>query len=70
MSGTYGFKQEKYDVSMALGHDLFESIHAAQPQMVTTECATCQLQIEHGTSAKTIHPAEVMLQAYGEHRCN
>jgi glycerol-3-phosphate dehydrogenase subunit C len=70
MSGTYGFKQEKYDVSMAIGHDLFESIHAAQPQMVTTECATCQLQIEHGTSAKTIHPAEVMLQAYGEHRCN
>jgi glycerol-3-phosphate dehydrogenase subunit C len=68
MSGTYGFKQEKYDVSMAVGHDLFESINTAQPQMVTTECATCQFQIEHGTAFKTIHPAEVMLQAYSEHR--
>jgi glycerol-3-phosphate dehydrogenase subunit C len=70
MSGTYGFKQEKYNVSMAIGHDLFESINAAQPQMVTTECATCQFQIEHGTAVKTIHPAEVMLQAYGAHRSN
>jgi glycerol-3-phosphate dehydrogenase subunit C len=68
MSGTYGFKQEKYDVSMAIGHDLFESIQAAHPDMVTTECATCQLQIEHGTAVKTIHPAEVLLQAYSE-RC-
>jgi glycerol-3-phosphate dehydrogenase subunit C len=64
MSGTYGFKQEKYEVSMAIGQELFDGIRAAQPQMVATECATCQMQIEHGTTLKAIHPVEVLLQAY------
>jgi glycerol-3-phosphate dehydrogenase subunit C len=64
MSGTYGFKEEKYKVSMAIGQELFDSINAAQPQMVATECATCQFQIEHGTAFKTIHPVEILLRAY------
>jgi glycerol-3-phosphate dehydrogenase subunit C len=68
MSGTYGFKQEKYAVSMEIGKQLFASIGAAQPQMVATECATCQMQIEHGTSFKAIHPAEIMLRAYEGNR--
>jgi glycerol-3-phosphate dehydrogenase subunit C len=64
MSGTYGFKQEKYGVSMAIGQELFDRIDAAQPEMVATECATCQMQIEHGTAFKAVHPAEILLQAY------
>ena len=64
MSGTYGFKQEKYKISVAIGQELFDSINASQPQMVATECATCQMQIEHGTDFKAIHPVEIMLQAY------
>jgi glycerol-3-phosphate dehydrogenase subunit C len=64
MSGTYGFKQEKYGVSMAIGQELFDRINAAQPQLIVTECATCQMQIEHGTTFKAIHPAEILLQAY------
>ena len=66
ISGTFGFKQEKYKASMAVGQQLFSGIRAAEPQFVTTECATCQMQIEHGTSMKTIHPAELLLRAYGE----
>lgn len=64
MSGTYGFKQEKYEVSMAIGQQLFDRIGDSQPEMVATECATCQMQIEHGTTFKAIHPAEILLQAY------
>jgi glycerol-3-phosphate dehydrogenase subunit C len=63
MSGTYGFKQEKYEVSMTIGQELFDSIRALQPHRVATECATCQMQIEHGTNVRAIHPIEVMLQA-------
>jgi glycerol-3-phosphate dehydrogenase subunit C len=68
ISGTFGFKQEKYKSSMAVGQPLFDGIRAAQPEFVTTECATCQMQIEHGTALKTIHPAEVLLRAYGPPR--
>lgn len=64
ISGTYGFKREKYPVSMAVGESLFKRIRALHSQMVATECATCQMQIEHGTTVRTIHPAEIMLQAY------
>ena len=64
MSGTYGFKKEKSEVSMAIGQQLFDRITAIHPQMIATECATCQMQIEHGTKFKAIHPVEIMLQAY------
>jgi glycerol-3-phosphate dehydrogenase subunit C len=64
ISGTFGFKQEKYNASMAVGQQLFDGIRGAQAQLVTTECATCQMQIEHGTGMKAIHPAEILLQAY------
>ncbi len=64
MSGTFGFKEEKYDVSMAIGQDLFASVRASDPQFVVTECATCQMQIEHGTAVTAMHPVEILLQAY------
>lgn len=64
MSGTYGFKQEKYQVSMTIGAELFERIGRFQPEMVATECATCQMQIEHGTESRAVHPAEILLEAY------
>jgi glycerol-3-phosphate dehydrogenase subunit C len=64
MSGTYGFKQEKYPISMAIGQELFAGIRAAQAQVVTTECATCQMQIAHGSGAETLHPAEILCRAY------
>jgi glycerol-3-phosphate dehydrogenase subunit C len=67
MSGTYGFKEEKYGISMAIGSTLFKRIAETAPQMVTTECATCRMQIEHGTTLTTIHPVEVMLKAYDRH---
>jgi glycerol-3-phosphate dehydrogenase subunit C len=64
MSGTYGFKEEKYQVSMGVGQGLFESLKALRPQQVATECATCQMQIEHGTGMHTVHPIEILLEAY------
>jgi len=64
MSGTYGFKEEKYPVSMEVGSELFAGIRASAPQAVVTECATCQMQIEHGTGIKAVHPVEILLDAY------
>ncbi len=64
MSGTYGFKQEKYQLSIEIGQVLFGRIAASKLELVATECATCQMQIEHGTKCKAIHPAEILLQAY------
>jgi glycerol-3-phosphate dehydrogenase subunit C len=64
MAGTYGFKKEKYQISMDIGRELFEGIREFQPDMVVTECGSCQMQIEHGTRLPTAHPAEVLAAAY------
>jgi len=62
MSGTYGFRQEKYDISMKIGENLFKAINENIPNQVVTECATCRMQIEHGTKFKALHPVEVFAQ--------
>ncbi len=64
MAGTYGFKKEKYDISMDIGRDLFRGILAYKPDLAVTECGSCQMQIEHGTHVRVLHPAEILFQAY------
>jgi len=64
MAGTYGFKNEKYQISLDIGRELFERIKEYQPDAVVTECGSCQMQIEHGTGLKALHPAEVFYAAY------
>jgi glycerol-3-phosphate dehydrogenase subunit C len=65
MSGTYGFKQEKYQISMDIGKELFDGIKAYRPDFAVSECGTCRMQIEHGTAVKTFHPAEILHRACG-----
>lgn len=64
MAGTYGFKKEKYSISMDIGRDLFRGVLAYKPDLAVTECGSCQMQIEHGTHVRTVHPAEILYEAY------
>src|SRR5206468_12370611 len=48
MAGTYGFKNEKYQISMDIGRDLFRGVLAYKPELAVTECGSCKMQIEHG----------------------
>ena len=64
MAGTFGFKEEKYPVSMAVGQRLFDAIREENPESVVTECPTCRMQIAHATSYRAIHPAEILLTSW------
>ena len=66
ISGSYGFKKDKHDISMKIGSKLFNKIKDAKVEYVLSECGTCRLQIEHGSGAKTMHPLTVLRQAYGK----
>ncbi|WP_094603763.1 Anaerobic glycerol-3-phosphate dehydrogenase subunit C [Sporomusa silvacetica DSM 10669] len=66
ISGNYGFKAEKYDIAMAVGNNLFETIKASGIGSVLSECGTCRLQIAHGTGVKTEHPIAVVRSAYNQ----
>lgn len=65
MAGTFGFKEEKYQVSMDIGEELFEAIRAYRPDLAVSECGTCRMQIEHGTVFQALHPAEILHRALG-----
>jgi glycerol-3-phosphate dehydrogenase subunit C len=66
ISGTYGWKAEKYDTSMAIGEGMFEHMEAVEGETGLTECPTCAMQMEHGTGYEIRHPLEVLEAALVE----
>jgi glycerol-3-phosphate dehydrogenase subunit C len=66
ISGTYGWKEEKYDYSMEIGEEMFEHMDEADGETGMTECPTCAMQMEHGTGYEVRHPLEVLAEALVE----
>ena len=64
ISGSYGFKDDKYEISMLIGEELFRTIKAGQVDGVVSDCGTCRMQIAHGTGARTLHPLALLAKAY------
>ncbi len=65
LSGTYGFKKNKYGIAMTVGRELFEAIKASGADHVVSECGMCRTQITHGTALNTSHPIKIIHAAYG-----
>jgi MinD-like ATPase involved in chromosome partitioning or flagellar assembly len=63
ISGTYGWKEEKYENSMQIGEDMFEHMHDAAGDVGMTECPTCAMQMEHGTGYEITHPLQLLEEA-------
>ena len=66
ISGTYGWKAEKYEKSMAIGEEMFEHMEHAGGETGMTECPTCAMQMEHGTGYEIRHPLELLEAALVE----
>ncbi len=64
IAGTYGLKREKYKIAMDVGADLFGQVEASGAGTVACDSETCRWQIEHGTKRRSIHPIELLHQAY------
>ncbi|MFB6113365.1 MAG: anaerobic glycerol-3-phosphate dehydrogenase subunit C [Halodesulfurarchaeum sp.] len=60
ISGTYGWKAEKYETSMDIGEEMFDHMHEAEGDVGLTECPTCAMQMEHGTGYDVRHPLQVL----------
>lgn len=60
ISGTYGWKRERYETSMAIGAEMFAEMEAAPGETGLTECPTCAMQMHHGTGYDIRHPPEVI----------
>ena len=60
ISGTYGWKAEKYDYSVEIGAEMFEYMEDGEWKVGMTECPTCATQMAHGTGYEIRHPLEAL----------
>ncbi len=65
MAGTYGIKRKNYLRSLRMGVQLIQAMRAPAIVAGSTECSSCKIQMEQGTSKPTIHPVKILAYAYG-----
>lgn len=65
IAGTYGYKHEKYDISMEVGKPLFDKISSVNGPLVICDSETCRWQITHATGLPAFHPVEILAYAMG-----
>lgn len=64
LSGSYGFKADKYEISKKIGQKLFNKIKQSNADYSVSECGMCRLQMENGGGLKAVHPLTILRQAY------
>ena len=64
MAGSFGYKHDYYDLSMAVGADLFAQVRAAEQdggeRVLVASGVSCHDQLGAGLGRKVRHPAEVL----------
>lgn len=65
MAGTYGLKRRNYLRSLRMGFALINAMRSPDIIAGATECSTCKIQMEQGTTKPTIHPLKILALAYG-----
>ena len=65
MAGTYGLKRKNYRSSLRAGWGLISALRDPELQIGATECSSCKIQMEQGTTKPTIHPIKLLALSYG-----
>jgi FAD/FMN-containing dehydrogenase/Fe-S oxidoreductase len=65
MAGTFGLLHRNYRSSLRVGRGLIAKLRSPAIQAGTTECSSCRIQMEQGTTKRTIHPMKLLALAYG-----
>jgi Fe-S oxidoreductase len=64
MAGSFGYKAEHYDVSMAIGERvLFPAVRQAGDAGLVASGISCRQQIRHGTGRRGRHPVQWLADA-------
>lgn len=65
IAGTYGLKQEKYQIGMDVGAGLFDFVRRSGSDLALCDSETCRWQITGATGVPSKHPIEILAEAYG-----
>ncbi len=62
--GTFGFKKEKYGVSIAIGKQMAETVEETGADYIVTECGMCKNSLNQLTDKTVKHPMQILAEAY------
>ena len=65
ITGTYGYKHEKYAIAQAVGRPLFDRIAASGADLAVCDNETCRWNIAASAGVKVLHTVQVLAEAYG-----
>lgn len=65
MAGAYGLTVSNFRDSLRIGWDLISRMRERDLTAGTTECSSCKIQMEQGTTTPTLHPLKLLAIAYG-----
>ena len=69
MAGSFGYKREYYDLSMAVAEDLFAQVRRAEqdggPRVLLVSGVSCHDQLSEGLGREVLHPAELLASTLG-----
>jgi Fe-S oxidoreductase len=65
IAGMWGVSRENYRASLRAGIELISSVRDGAFQIGTTECSTCKMQMEQGSTKPTVHPIKLLALSYG-----
>jgi len=63
MAGSFGYKRDFYELSMAVGEDLFAQVRAAESdgeRILVASGTSCQEQLHAGLKRNVLHPMQVL----------
>ena len=67
MAGSFGYKREYYELSMAVGEDLFAQVRQADqdggPRTLVASGTSCHEQLLAGMGREVFHPTELLASA-------
>jgi anaerobic glycerol-3-phosphate dehydrogenase C subunit len=65
MAGAFGLTTQNFEASLAIGAGLIRRMQGDDLNIGATECSSCKIQMEQGTTTPTLHPLKLLALAYG-----
>jgi FAD/FMN-containing dehydrogenase/Fe-S oxidoreductase len=65
MAGTFGLHRDHFLTSLRAGRGLLSRLGDSDIEIGATECSACRLQMEQGSTKRTLHPIKLLSLGYG-----
>ena len=65
IAGTYGLTRKNFRNSLRAGRGLRSRLRDPDLELGSTECGACRMQMEQGSTKRTLHPVKLLAASYG-----